>query len=459
LSSSGFVYHHRSLSSFIIISSYIKKQAMITRRAFLASGGLAVVALGVGGTPLFLTRAAAEVQRANDKSGTGKRRKVLVTIFQRGAMDGLMAVTPFTDPNLATVRPRLTMKVGADKDQLLDLDGRFGLHPSLGALSGLYKEQRLAIVHGMGSPNTTRSHFDAQDYMETGTPDRKGTPDGWLNRAAKLTTDKAHDTPFRAVAMTSAMPRSLYGDTPALAVARLDDFGVKVGGKTMASPANGSIAASSGKGFESLYEQTSQKILQGAGQESFDAVKILSAANLDSYKPAVGVVYPASPLGESLRQIAQLIKADVGLEIAFAESGGWDTHVQQGTAGGAFARRAQDLAQAIDAFWRDIAPHHDDVVLMTMTEFGRTVRENGSGGTDHGRASCLFVLGNHVDGGKVHGTVPLLVPENLTDGRDVPVTTDFRSIFAEVAEKHLSISNMATLFPGWTGAAMPLMRG
>jgi uncharacterized protein (DUF1501 family) len=428
---------------------------MFTRRAFLKSGGLAVVALGVGGTPLFLTRAAAEVQRA---AAGGKRRKVLVTIFQRGAMDGLMAVTPYTDPNLAAARPRLAMKVGKGNDQLIDLDGTFGLHPALGALSGLYTEKRLAIVHGMGSPNTTRSHFDAQDYMETGTPDRKGTADGWLNRAAKLTTDKTHDTPFRAVAMTSAMPRSLYGDAPALAVTQLDDFGVRVGGKNAASSLNMSVATSSGKGFESLYEQTSQKILRGAGQDSFDAMKILSTANLSSYQPAPGIVYPASPLGNSLRQIAQLIKADVGLEIAFAESGAWDTHVQQGTVNGAFSRRAQDLGSAIDAFWRDIGTHQDDVIVMTMTEFGRTVRENGSGGTDHGRASCLFVLGNSLEGGKVHGTVPLLIPENLTDGRDVPVTTDFRSIFAEVAGKHLSISNMSTLFPGWAGAAMPLVR-
>jgi uncharacterized protein (DUF1501 family) len=428
---------------------------MINRRTFLKSSGMAVVALGTAGTPLFLTRAAASVTQTPFKS-----RKTLVTIFQRGAMDGLMAVTPFADPHLATSRPRLAMSIGKNKGQLIDLDGKFALHPSLGALERLYREQRLAIVHGMGSPNTTRSHFDAQDYMETGTPDRKGTPSGWLNRASSLlhSASKADITPFSSVAMTSAMPRSLYGDAPALAIARLEDFGVRVGGGGN-SASTLALANSSGKGFEALYEQTSQKILRGAGQESFDAMKILSEANLKSYTPAKGVNYPTSPLGDSLKQIAQLIKANVGLEIAFAESGGWDTHVQQGTAAGAFARRAQDLADAIDAFWRDIEAHQSDVVLMTMTEFGRTVRENGSGGTDHGRGSCLFVLGNHLDGGKVHGNLPLLAPENLADGRDVPVTTDFRAVFAEISAKHLGIADGTKLFPGWSGERLPLVKG
>jgi len=201
-----------------------------------------------------------------------------------------------------------------------------------------------------------------------------------------------------------------------------------------------------------------QKILRGAGQESFDAIKILSESNFKSYTPSKGANYPVSPLGDSLKQIAQLIKANVGLEIAFAESGGWDTHVQQGTINGVFSRRAQDLADAIAAFWRDIEPFRDDVVLMTMTEFGRTVSENGSGGTDHGRGSCLFVLGNDVQGGVVYGNVPTLVPESLADGRDVPVTTDFRGIFSAVASGHLGITETAKLFPGWTGEALKMMK-
>jgi uncharacterized protein (DUF1501 family) len=424
-----------------------------TRRAFLKSSGLAVVSLGIGGTPLFLARASAEIVQTSLK-----RRKTLVCIFQRGAMDGLMAVTPFTDPILKTLRPRLAMDVAATGTTggLIDLDGRFALHPALAPFERLFKEQRLGIVHGMGSPNSTRSHFDAQDYMETGTPGRKGTPSGWLNRAMGLVEHgsgktNTSETPFRAVSMTAALPKSLYGNEPAIAVTRLEDFGVKASGKTGATTTMRTETS-----LEALYEQTSQRLLQGTGKESFDAVKLLSKSNVLNYKPASGVNYPLSPLGNSLRQIAQLIKANVGLEIAFAESGGWDTHVQQGTSNGAFAGRARDLAEAITALWADIEPYQDDVVVMTMTEFGRTVRENGSGGTDHGRGSCLFILGNHIDGGKVHGTLPVLAPENLEDGRDVPVTTDFRAIFAEVAGKHLGVKRDEVLFPEWSGKRLPL---
>jgi uncharacterized protein (DUF1501 family) len=418
------------------------------RRAFLKSSGLAVLSLGLSGTPLFLTRASAATLAA-----ANKRRKTLVCIFQRGAMDGLMAVTPFTDAALQTARPRLAMKP-AGNGGLIDIDGRFGLHPAFAPFERLYRENRLAIVHGMGSPNSTRSHFDAQDYMENGTPGRKGTPTGWLNRALRLMGQDAATTPFRAVAMTAAMPKSLYGTESAIAVTKLEDFGVNIGGINSSQQ----IAMNAGTSFEALYEQTSQTLLRGTGQESFDAVKLLSSKNLASYKPASGANYPQSPLGESLRQIAQLIKADVGLEIAFAESGGWDTHVQEGTTQGVFAQRARDLAQAMTAFWTDIQPYQDDVLVMTMTEFGRTVRENGSGGTDHGRGSCLFVLGNNADGGKVHGTVPMLVPENLEDGRDLPVTTDFRAIFSSVADNHLRVSNTAALFPEWNGTPMKLFK-
>jgi uncharacterized protein (DUF1501 family) len=270
-----------------------------------------------------------------------------------------------------------------------------------------------------------------------------------LNRAVGLLGHEG--TPFQAVSLTPALPRSLYGDHPALAIARLEDFGVQ-------SPGGAQLALKPGQSFEALYEQTSQDLLRGTGKESFDAIKMLSKANLKSYQPANGAVYPASPLGNSLRQIAQLIKGGVGLEVAFAESGGWDTHVQQGAATGTFARRAQDLAQSIAAFWTDLGSYQDEVTLMTMTEFGRTVHENGSGGTDHGRGSCMFVLGNDVDGGKVAGKVPELDSDALEDGRDLPVTTDFRALFAEVAGKHLHITKDQQLFPGWTGSRLPLLK-
>lgn len=418
---------------------------MMTRRAWLKSGGLALFSIGVGGTPLFLTRAARGATLP-----PGGRRRVLVTIFQRGAMDGLMAVSPYTDPLWRTHRPGLAMMPAgtAEGDALIDLDGRFGLHPGFAPFAPLFRDGRLAIVHGMGSPDTTRSHFDAQDYMESGTPGRKGTASGWLNRAVGLLGHEG--TPFRAVAMTSALPLSLYGNEPALAIADLDSFGLRGGNRT--------YAAAAGRGFEDLYDRTSQQLLRGAGRESFEATKILSSRELATYRPADGARYPNSPIGRNLKQVASLIKGDVGLEVAFVESTGWDTHVQQGRGAGTFARHAHDLAGAIAAFWTDLGDRHDDVVLMTMTEFGRTVRENGSGGTDHGRASCLFLLGSDVSGGKVHGNVASLDPAELEDGRDLPVTTDFRSIFADVAGRHLGVSKDNVLFPGWDGKRTPLFR-
>jgi len=417
---------------------------MLSRRAFLKSSGLALIGIGLGGTPLFLKRAAA----ATTASG---KRKTFVTIFQRGAMDGMMAVTPYADANLQKVRPRLAMALpnSGGENAVLDLDGRFGFHPAFQPMLPLFQQKQLAIVHGVGSPEPSRSHSDQQDYMESGTPGKKGTPDGWLNRVTKELNKDA--SPFNAVAMTSALPRSLYGDVSALAIANLADFGVKVPGAMQ-------VAMAAGQSFEALYEQTSQTLLRGAGQESFDAIKLLSKIDVKNYRPVDGADYPRSPLGNSLRQIAQLIKADVGVEIAFAESGGWDTHTQQGTFRGNFSQRAKDLAQAVAAFWKDMEAYHDSVTLMTMTEFGRTIAENGSGGTDHGRGSCLFVLGGNVVGGKVYGNVPQsLTPENLEDGRDLPVTTDFRAVFSEVAGKTFGIKNDSKIFPNWNGKRLQLL--
>jgi uncharacterized protein (DUF1501 family) len=418
---------------------------------FLKAGGIALFSVGAGGAgPGFLSRAAL----AAPAPAANTRRKVLVTLFQRGAMDGLMAVPPLDDAGLRAVRPRLAMSAARSSNgtaPLLDLGTGFGLHPALAPFLPLWKEGRLGIVHAVGSPDPTRSHFDAQDYMETGTPGRKGTPSGWLNRAVGLLGHEG--TPLRAVSLTAALPRALYGDQPAIAVTDLADFRVKPPGAEQA-------ASTAGQGFEALYQQAAPGILRDTGGETFRAVEMLSEAGVAGYRPAPGVEYPKSPLGDALRQIAILIKAGVGLEIAFAESGGWDTHVQQGTTNGTFARRAADLAQSIAAFWKDLGPHQDEVILSTVTEFGRTVRENGSGGTDHGHGSCLFVLGNRVQGGKVHGAFPGpgLEPGALYEGRDLPVTTDFRSVFCELAGRHLGIRDDAGLFPGWTGPRLPLLR-
>ncbi len=412
----------------------------------MKSGAMALFAAGFGGVPGFIAQAADSRKILSPY----KKNKVLVCIFQRGAMDGLMAVSPYTDANLKKLRPTLYMSPAETEGKLFDLDGRFGLHPSLNAFSSFFTEGRMAIVHGVGSPNTTRSHFDAQDYMESGTPFSKSSNSGWLNRAVGLLGHEG--TPFRAVSLTSSLPRSLYGDNESLAINNLQEFAIQMRGNPLAT----NLAS---KSFESLYDQTSSQILNKTGKESFDAMKMLNVNNIKNYQPAAGVVYPTSALGNSLKQIATLIKMDVGMEVAFAESGGWDTHFNQGTANGALARNLKDFSESIAAFWKDMEAYQDDVTVMTMTEFGRTAHQNGTGGTDHGRASCLFVLGNDVQGGKVYNNIKSLAKEDLEDGRDLPVSTDFRSVFSSVANGHLKINDNKKLFPQWDGQSLKLMKG
>ena len=417
---------------------------MNTRRGFLKGAGLALFGLGIGGVPTFVAKAAASFKNTS----LYKKNKILICIFQRGAMDGLMAVTPFTDQFLKAARPTIFMEAGNGKS-LIDLDGRFGLHPAMKSFEPLFRSKQLAIVHGIGSPNNTRSHFDAQDYMESGTPFNKGTNSGWLNRAVGLL---GHDaTPFRAVSITSSLPRSFYGDNAAVAINNLQDFKIQMKG-------NSTNTNAVSKSFEDLYDQTSDNLLKDTGKESFDAMKMLQSADTKNYKPSNGAVYPSSGLGNSLKQIAQLIKMDVGLEVGFAEHGGWDTHFNQGTEMGTFARNAKDLSDSITAFWTDLGQLQDDVVIMSMTEFGRTVKQNGTNGTDHGRGSCNFIIGNNVNGGIVHGIVKPLSIENLEDKRDLAVTTDFRTVFSEVAQQHLLIKDNSILFPDWAGAKIGVMK-
>ena len=425
---------------------------MLSRRGFIKGSGLALVGVGLmGGIPAF----AAEAALSEKKNGRYKKNKILVCIFQRGAMDGLMAITPFTDTYLQTARPNLFLSAASNSlygtTPLIDLDGRFGMHPMMKSFEPLYRDGRLAIVHGIGSPNNTRSHFDAQDYMESGTPFNKGTSSGWLNRAVGLL---GHDqaTPFQAVSLTSALPRSFYGDYSCIAISNLQDFTLQLRG----NPISINNAATS---FEDLYDQTTPGLLRQTGKESFDALKLLKKSDIKNYQPANQANYPNTAIGNALKKIAQLIKMDIGLEVAFAEHGGWDTHYNQGNATGIFANNVADLSNSIAAFWTDLGAFQDDVTVMTMTEFGRTVHQNGTGGTDHGRASCNFILGNQVNGGKVHGSIQTLAVENLEDGRDLPVTTDFRTVFSEVADLHLKISNDHILFPDWSGKPIGVMKG
>ena len=423
------------------------------RRVFMKSGALSLVTMGLSPSFLRRTAFAGELVRGAAVGGAA-RGKTLICLFQRGAADALNVVVPHGEaayyrlrPNIAIARPSLAGGAAG----AVDLDGFFGLHPALAPMKPLWDMGILAPIHAVGSPSSTRSHFDAQDYMETGTPDQKGTRDGWLNRylAVKGTCEAGctHDakgaavpSPFRAVAMTQQTPRILEGPSPAIAMNSLDEFSVRATGP-------------SADRLEALYRTGTADVVHAAGGEMFEAVKILKAANPQKYLPRNGAEYPASQFGQRLKQIAQLIKADVGLEVAFADIGGWDTHVNQGGASGQLAGRLDDLARSIAALVTDLGDRMADTTIMTMSEFGRTVRQNGTGGTDHGHASALFVIGGDVKGKKVYGKWPGLEPEQLYEGRDLALTTDFRSVFSEVAAKHLGASKLDALFPGFDASA------
>jgi uncharacterized protein (DUF1501 family) len=410
----------------------------VTRRFFVKSSGIAMASLAVA--PSFLKR----VALAQSYTGSGKDRPIIIAIFQRGAMDGISAVVPFGDRDYASVRPQIAIpapKTGS-LDSALDLDGFFGLHPALATFKPIYDAGQLAVVHAVGSPDNTRSHFDAQDYMESATPGNKGTADGWLNRYLQSKRD-SKATPFRAVSFTANLPRTLLGPAPAIAMTNISDFGVRAG------QGNGQIA----KGFEELYSQGMSDVLHGTGKEAFEAVKMLKKANPQQYAAGNGVNYPRSPFGQALLQIAQLIKSDLGVEVAFTDVGGWDTHANQGSSRGQLALRLQDFSQGIAALYKDLGDRMRNIVILSMTEFGRTIRQNGSGGTDHGHASCLFALGGPVRGGKVYGQWPGLAPEHLYEGRDLALTTDFRDVFSEVAARHLGAANLNAVFPGFSPSA------
>lgn len=410
----------------------------MNRRFFIKSGGIALASMGASlSVPSFLQRA---VLAQTHNLVTGGRRKTLIAIFQRGAVDGLNMVVPYGEREYYDARQSIAIPKPAsgNADAALDLDGFFGFHPTLAPFKPLWNSKQLAIVHAVGSPDNTRSHFDAQDYMESATPGRKGTPDGWLNRYLQ-TSANSKDSPFRAVSVTPTMPRVLQGRAPALSFARLSDFTIRAGR---------SSAGIQG-GFEAMYDQAVNDVLRGTGKETFEAVNYLKKVNPGQYKEENGAQYPRSPFGNSLLQIAQLIKADVGLEVAFTDIGGWDTHVNQGNSRGQLANRLQELTSGIAALVTDLGKRMDDVIVLTMSEFGRTVRENGNRGTDHGHANVMFVIGNSVRGGKVYGEWPGLKSDRLYEGRDLALTTDFRDVFGEIAVKHLGTSKLQAVFPGY----------
>jgi uncharacterized protein (DUF1501 family) len=427
----------------------------INRRIFLKQGAVGLVAIGL--PPSFLTRTLLTETRSVD------RRKTVVFIFQRGAVDGLNMVVPFEEKAYYRVRRSIAVPQPSrgSTASAIDLDGFFGLHPSLRSLHDLYREGELAILHASGSPHPTRSHFDAQDFMESGTPGVKSTRDGWMNRllaenacacgGRTLADGAAHSldhasgqaslaesSPLRGVAMGAEMARALRGSYPTVAIGDLQRFGI-AGGR---SEELESV-------FERMYRSEENDLIAGAAGDSFEAIERIRRADPLQYRPREGVEYPRGDFGRSLRQIAQLIKADVGLEVAFTDVGGWDTHLAQGGAQGQLANRLAELGDGIRAFHDDLGDRIEDVVVVTMSEFGRTVAENGSGGTDHGHGNCMLVLGGTTAGGRVLGSWPGLEPEQLYEGRDLAITTDFRDVFAEVVSKHLGAAKLERVFPGY----------
>ncbi|HWA93815.1 MAG TPA: DUF1501 domain-containing protein [Terracidiphilus sp.] len=400
----------------------------LTRRFFFRNGAMALA--GTTAIPGFLVRSVL----AQTAVQPNKR---LVVIFQRGAADGLNIVVPYKEKNYYSMRPSIAIP----QNQVLDLDGFFGLHPSLASFKPLYEQGHLAIVHAAGSPDMSRSHFDAQDYMESGTPGVKSTQDGWLNRALQVEDLRRHidHSPFRAVALGPDVPRTLAGKVQAIALNNVNNF--SVGGRGPAP----SPAASA---FQAMYGDSGDRIFHAAGEETFDAVKMLRAANPGQYTPRTGANYPRSEFGNSMRQIAQLLKANLGVEAAFTDVSGWDTHQNQGAVQGQLSNRLRDFSDSITAFWADMGDDAENITLVTMSEFGRTARENGTGGTDHGHANAMFVLGGTVKGGRVYGKWPGLENEQLNQNRDLALTTDFRTVLGEVVSRTIGAEKMDLVFPG-----------
>ena len=399
---------------------------MRTRRWFLRTSGLAVGVLGT--SQVWLKPAIAQTPS----------RKVLVAILQRGAADGLNVVAPVFEKRYYQLRPSIAVQMPGQQQTFgaIDLDGRFAFHQVLQPLKPLWDSRQLAIVHAAGSPDTSRSHFDAQAFMESGTAGQT-TQDGWLNRALPRTTQNT--SPLRGVAVGATLPLALRGERSTVAVDDLAKFQV------------GSNASSI---VERLYAHASDAQLKGQAVGMFDAVRRIESIRQQAYTPANGATYSGT-FGPRLMQLARLIKSDVGVEAAFVDLDGWDHHSNEV---GQLTNVLGEFGRGLAAFTRDLGDRMADVVIVTMSEFGRTAAENGSGGTDHGHGGVMMVLGGTVKGGSVYGTWPGLEPEQLFEGRDLAVTTDYRDVLAELVRGHLG-QNPDLVFPGYkAGAPLGLLR-
>jgi uncharacterized protein (DUF1501 family) len=419
---------------------------MLTRRVFLR--GSAIVMAGMGVAPGWLARAAA---------AGSKKRKTLVAIFMRGAADGLNIVVPFGDKRYRELRPTLAIAPPAPQTNAsvntilpngaavvvngpnggsIDLDGTFALNGAMQPLQTLWDKHQLAIVVATGSPDNSRSHFDAQDSMECGTPG-KNTGDGWLNRALPAAADQASS--MRAIALGNQVPHCLRGSNEVIAVGNLQQF--NVGDQSAAAI------------MQSMYATTPDASLGRTGKDAFEAMRVIrSIQDTPQTAPAVApgtgapLIAQAGEFGRNLQQLARLLKAEAGVEVAFADIVGWDHH---GNENQQLPNLLRQLSAGITAFCQEMGDRMEDVVLVTMSEFGRTAEENGNGGTDHGHGSFMMVIGGPVHGGKLYGKWPGLEKEQLFEGRDLAVTTDYREVLSELVRGHLGQENLNTVFPGF----------
>jgi uncharacterized protein (DUF1501 family) len=421
----------------------------LSRRGFLSRiGALGVVGVSKSLFPAWMPRLAFNAQQQGQPNGD-----VLVAIFLRGGIDGLSAVVPYGEgANYYDQRPTTAVpEPGSGDNAAVDLDGFFGFHPSLAALKDIYDAGALGVVHATGSTDPSRSHFDAMQFMELGTPGTKTTPTGWIGRHLQATAARS-DSPFRAVGMGAMMPSSLRGGTTPLSLRSIGDFHLK-GRESELQAAQKALAA--------LYGIESPSDALGSQASAvFQTVDLLKAINAAGYTPEHGALYPQDDegFGLGLQQVAQLVKADIGLEVATLDVGGWDTHENQGTNDGFFAAHLRVIGEALAAFYADMGEWMRNITVVTMSEFGRRVAENGSSGTDHGHGNFMFVMGGGVRGGQVYADWPTLAPGALNDG-DLHITTDYRNVLAEVLIHRLDNPAVAEVFPNFSvtplGVVMP----
>ncbi len=367
-------------------------------------------------------------------------RKRLIAIFLRGAVDGLNVVVPYQESNYYEARPRIAIPKPGEKDGVLDLDGRFGLHPALADIIPLWEKGSLAFIHACGSPDSTRSHFDAQDYMESGTPGVKTTQDGWLNRLLGILPK---DSPVQAVNVGATIPRILTGK---MSVANLPSGNNSNNALAIDRPEiNGAFSQLySGKDPISLTYQEGDKARE----------ILLNELNSEMMKASMGAPSPVG-FANDTRKLAKLMVGDAKTQLAFMALGGWDTHVNQGSTTGQLGSRLKPLAEGLVTLVKELGPVYSDTVIVVLSEFGRTVAENGNGGTDHGHGNVMWVLGGGIRGGKIYGEWPGLNESELYEKRDLEITTDYRNAIASILTQHieLNVAQLSQLFPNYTANA------